>query len=437
MYRFRFVFGSCVTWIALSSLLICARIAHAQQPDAERGLPSVVLHDTEALGAHVQSRGSASDGRGVRYVANGDGLLEYDGTAWRMLRIGDIAAVFAVAADARGVVYFGAENDLGYLVVDPEGETQITSLAEDLIEAYPDVLRDDAFFTRQVIATPSGVVFRVDDALFRWQEGTFERLVESVRVDWVAHAKTRLLAGTSSGIVDAHTGEQVLPANGQPVAHQNDPDGSLLFFGASQVWRYDGRQRALVFDADAQKVGSIRKATLLRDGSLALGTADGVALVSAEGRLAGRLMEGEDVAALDTSSDGLLWICVPGGVAIVDPLAAITRFGEEQGLEGLVETTTRHRGRIYVGTTSGVYGMDVSGGVGRFERVPGFSGEVFDLYVAGGQLLAATGAGLYQVGDARVTRLGDSERTVMALSSWPDDSLRVLYAGVDGAVARR
>src|SRR5579863_5498532 len=71
-------------------------------------------YSAKQYGANPQNWGVAQDRRGIVYFANTDGLLEFDGNSWRMLRLPG-RSVRAVAVDNEGTVYVGGAGEFGWL----------------------------------------------------------------------------------------------------------------------------------------------------------------------------------------------------------------------------------------------------------------------------------------------------------------------------------
>lgn len=463
-YLVRTTTSALLTAFLVSIASAALGVAQVASSVAERGSLTLVNYDAETLGGRAAVYGSASDARGVRYVVTGEGLREYDGGEWRYTALRRERGGRSLDADSNGVVYFGADDDLGYLAVDEQGKTRVVSLAGQLVAAYPEVGNERGLFIYHVVATPHGVAFNVDGDLFLWRdslprsgEGQFERFLIGESVESVAWVDGRLLASTRAGLFHVRMDgpsrlldgtEQIgaTPFSLASLGGANSlPRGNgVLLYSGTRAWHYDGQAATLFFDAAAYGFSSISSVAALPDGSVALGTeGDGVLFVDANGDLYGQLSEedglaDEEVNRVDVADDGLLWIASADGLASVDPLAAITRFDATDGLGGRPHKITRHRGVLYVGTSIGLYQLIPSvNDRARFEPVPGVSWGVIDLQAVGDRLLAATDRGLYALNKDRLVTLGVSQSTLYALSLWPSDSLRVLYAGDDGAMSLR
>ncbi len=66
---------------------------------AQTGKPFIHNYTSKEYKAHVQNWSIAQDSRGVMYIGNGDGILEFDGTSWRLIPIEAQSEVFGLFTD--------------------------------------------------------------------------------------------------------------------------------------------------------------------------------------------------------------------------------------------------------------------------------------------------------------------------------------------------
>ena len=102
----------------------------------EAGMPFIRNYPSEEFRANQQNWAVVQDQRGVLYFGNNDGLLEYDGVNWRLIKL---PGVRSLAIDSLGIIYVGLENDLGYMEPDHTGQWQFISLKMKIPEMHRDV----------------------------------------------------------------------------------------------------------------------------------------------------------------------------------------------------------------------------------------------------------------------------------------------------------
>ena len=76
---------------------------------------------------HPQNWAVAQDKRGIIYVANQAGLLEYDGVSRRIIDIPN-RTVRSLDIDDSGTIYIGGKDKIGFLAPEPNGTLAYVSL---------------------------------------------------------------------------------------------------------------------------------------------------------------------------------------------------------------------------------------------------------------------------------------------------------------------
>ncbi|PSQ55643.1 MAG: histidine kinase, partial [Bacteroidetes bacterium QH_10_64_37] len=152
-------------WINITVLLLLAipRIATGQSGGQdELGIPFPSEHYAPPeYGQDPQNWDVIQDDRGLIYVANNDGVLQYDGERWRLLPTTTGTFVRSLAADS--LVYVGAKGDFGYLRPDSQGVLRYTSLYERIPEDERNF--EDVWGTHVL---DDGVYYQANQRLFRW-----------------------------------------------------------------------------------------------------------------------------------------------------------------------------------------------------------------------------------------------------------------------------
>ncbi|MCP4377419.1 MAG: histidine kinase, partial [bacterium] len=149
--------------LAVLALLPCNLQAQSSSAFEEVGRFYVQNFAPEDYDGHSQNWDIVESPEGLLYVANGRGVLEYDGVSWRLIPISNENAVRSLAIDTEGRIYVGAQGELGYLATDSLGRMQYVSLLNDIPP-------DDRAFTDvwDIEKTSDGLYFRAYERLFRW-----------------------------------------------------------------------------------------------------------------------------------------------------------------------------------------------------------------------------------------------------------------------------
>lgn len=93
-----------------------------------KGIPFIQNYTPKDYQAASQNWTIAQDNRGMMYVGNNDGILEFNGLNWRLITTSNKAVVRSLAKDENGRIYAGALGEVGYLTPDSLGKMEYESL---------------------------------------------------------------------------------------------------------------------------------------------------------------------------------------------------------------------------------------------------------------------------------------------------------------------
>ena len=92
------------------------------------GTPLIQHFSPKQYQAHPENWAIEQDQRGILYIGNQSGVLEFDGSSWKLIEVPG-TAVKALAVGRDGHVYLGTATDFGYLLSRPGGQLQYVSLS--------------------------------------------------------------------------------------------------------------------------------------------------------------------------------------------------------------------------------------------------------------------------------------------------------------------
>lgn len=447
--------------VVQSAALMRSAVAMRNRATSEvPGHPLFRNYRPEDYGPELPSQNWAitQDQRGIIYVGNPAGVLAYDGASWRLIPTENRTLVRTVFSDSTGRVYVGAYGEVGYLAPDPGGTMRFVSLLDDV----PAPQREFGHTWSGAVGS-DGVYFQTRRSIFRWDGDSMDvwTTSESARFYKIFSVRdTIYVARENAGlhrIVDGRMqpvpgGERFTDTSVTTVLPHGE--GGLLI-GTSDSNLYVRRGTSIerlrtTVDAFLQ-ANELYTATVLPDGSYALATLWGGVVITDEAGNALRVLDeasglvDDDVKALFVDRQDGLWIAYESGLARAEVMLPISIFDDRTGLDGVALSITRHRGRIYVGTSSGLFRLgssQLSDGTVRpaFERAMTLRGQVFSILSRRTGLLVATDRGVFRVrgvnGEASVEAVVTG-RTAYALTASRNDS-SLVYAGyLDGIGALR
>jgi len=397
---------------------------------AETGLPFLRNFTPQEYGAHGQNWAVVQDPRGVIYVANNSGILEYDGVRWRLIPVPNRSAIRSLAVDSRGRVYVGAKGELGYLAPDPSHEMTFVSLLSKIPAAnrnFADVWK--------ICCTSSGVHFSTSSTLFRYADEQFQT--------WSCDQNFSLAFAVENRLFIRQRGKGLLELKGQnlnlvPHGERFSSFGPafMLPFGKAILI---GTQRNGLFTLKEDQVEPFRTdfealltnaspshAIQLTDGTLAISTLqEGVLIASAEGKLLRHLdkrsgLQENEVKQMFLDDNSGLWLALNRGLTRLQWPCPLSRFGDANGLEGTIVAIRRHRDHLYICTSQGLFRLETSPSDQRipsFKRIEALGTACWDLNVMQDHLLVAGDRGVYTLDDGRPQLIFPSTATCLRIYS--------------------
>jgi class 3 adenylate cyclase/ligand-binding sensor domain-containing protein len=433
---------------------ICAALLFAALPlqaglNPETGSAIFQHYTPDQYGANPQNWAIAQDQRGVMYVGNSDGVLEFDGQSWRSIHLGNGSFARSIAVGPKGIVYAGGVGDFGFLQPDAAGRMKFVSL----VDRVPASDRKFAEVWR-ILPTPQGVYFSAYERLFRLNDDGSIKVWKPVsnfgRAVYVlnsVYVKTR-----EQGLLRME-GDKLTPIAGGAMFTKIGVTDAVSFGGSALIASPDhlflldssGGVQPFPTGADAwfakNLVYTIR---VLPDGEIAAGTRyGGLALLSPEGALDRILSTANDlpdnyVTYVFSDQQGGVWLATQKGLARFNP--GLSRFDAGMGLEGDVNSLARLGGSIYAGTTAGLFRMaPATGLLPRFERITGIDSNVEALLPDRDDLFAATEVGVFSVSENRASVVFQSSRPQPAydVTASLRDPAVIYSAGKEGVLMLR
>ncbi len=440
----------------------------------EIGRPFLTYYSPQQYGAAAQVWSFAQDDRGILYVGNGGGLLEYDGAKWRLIRTPGDVIVRDVARGEDGRIYVGAVGNFGYLAPDANDQLKFVSLLNH-------VKQEDHEFqdVYSINPTRDGIYFLSRERLFRFTRadsaGTREAAGSSgdawnVRV-WKPRTRFRNGFDVYGVYYVRETGVGLLRMAGDKLeevpgseAFANDGVRMMLpYSGADEpekkILVASGTQGLFLMDSSGFVPFRTEADTLLRrlvpsrgavlqDGSFGFGTAGGgFVIIERNGvmrayldRSSGLPVDG--VLNVFVDRTGSVWLGLQSGVCKVESPSPLSRFDASAGLSGAVNDIVRHKGVLYLATIQGIYCLDKESSSFRLiSGLPrGTANSAWGLLPVGDTLLAALTTGIYRIDGTTASPIRQdlsSSYSPFVLRRSLQDGNRVFVGLIDGLASLR
>lgn len=386
------------------------------------GTPPVLNFSKQVYKGGTQVWSITQDETGVVWFGNNGGLLEFDGTHWRLHPLPNRTIVRSVRATP-GRIYAGGQDEFGYFAPATNGSLQYHSL-KALLPADQQHFGD----VWNIAVYPDGVFFRTDHQVFRFADEKLTPLFPegsnmSFMGDWmgkllVQDGHNRLYISENGQLKPLETPSQFTFGTISSVLNYSK-DTLLVTTIRNGIYYFDGKAFLPWHTSNDPFLidNVIFCASLLPDGKIALGTAlNGLAILDRQRRIFYHLnkksgLQNNTILHLFPAEKGGLWLGLDNGIDYVDIHSAFSTIFPDGELQGTGYTAGIFNGQLYFGTNTGLYTTGWKQYYApserlHFTRVEHSEGQVWSLNEVGGTLLMGHHEGAFLIDGLNALKLG-------------------------------
>lgn len=408
----------------------------------ETGRPFIRNYPPLEYRASQQNWAVAQDNRGIVYFGNNDGLLEFDGISWRLIKL---PIVRTVAINSLGRIYVGLENDMGFLEPDNLGNYQYYSLKEKIPKIHRDLTT-----VLYVYILGDQVIYLADDKIFIYQDEQIKVLTSENGFHMIFSVHNRLyVRERGKGLLYLDKDRLRFIEGSELFAteriysmlpyRQNE---ILIVTRTQGVFTYSpGRSTEFHKPEGFKEVDNfllknpVYCGTILTDGEIAIGTlTGGIIVFNAEGKIKTQFNKGvglqdNTVYWLYFDNNHHLWAALDNGISLIPVDLPFRYYTEENGLNGSPMCLQFLGNRLYVGTSQYLH---VQNKDGNFEQIAGTEGQNFRLFEAAGTMLLADYQGIFEIKDNVAIPLQNNSNIIaLTFCSLKDHSGYLLLGSAD------
>jgi serine phosphatase RsbU (regulator of sigma subunit)/ligand-binding sensor domain-containing protein len=397
------------------------------------GSPFITQYLPKDYDGSAQNWAITQDARGLMYVGNTGGLLEFDGVNWRKYAVSNSSVIRSIAIDSTGNIWVGASDEFGWFAPDSLGDLTYHSLAEKL----PDSIQNFADIWQTVVA-PTGVYFFSRRKLFQWHKGKLTVTNTGVQASFSHKASNQLFVWSrdrtkalcllqDTTLTPLLSDEDILRIGVGFKGISEYQDGKLLICtGGNGFFIYDIKSKTISQPELDPKITAYftqnRAYSMckINDDSYAVGTIKGGILVfNAKFELIDvvntmRGLQSNSVYILFTDQNEDLWSGHPNGLARIELSNPLRAFGEKQNMNSFGIDAVNFEGEKYVGTMNGCYVLDkhelsIKDDNQKFSNIPNIN-SCWELEIHQNKLLIGGNNGLSQIVNRSAKQIFDLER---------------------------
>lgn len=414
-------------------------------------IPVTNFHHREYNG-HAQSWAITQDNRGLIYIANNVGVIEYDGSEWRHISInGSLAR--CLDADKNGRIWVGGQDEFGYLAADSTNTLSFHSLSQYIPETAKPL-----GMIRQLYASDSSIYFSSFTGLFRlnkdltvsvWKPKTqFHRSYLSDGILFIHQRDYGLCYLDKDSLRLVPGGDYfasqliytILPFNQNYFLIGTQADGFYLLSRQALSTKIAGNQPTIVkfsTSNDSFFTSSKVYAGLKVDGNtIAISTYNGgVVLMDSTGTITRRIdtstgLQDNTAWYLFMDNQKNLWIALNNGISYTPIFSQLTSWTENDGIKGVPQSVVRFKNHIYFTSNVGIFWMN-NGGVEQVTGLSDLSWKLRIIRTGNGDeaLLATSSSGIFQVEGGKATLIENGQYhsyNLLQSKLYP----KIIYAGL-------
>lgn len=419
--------------VFITSLLgFCLLTGLGKATDIVLGDPFIKNYPTTIYQAGIQNWAIDQHSNGYIFLANNNGLLQFDGSDWRCfpLEKKTIARSLLIQGDS---VFVGGQNEFGYFKPDSSGEMSYHSLLDLISEPYRNF--EDVW---EIIEHQESLFFYASNRLYQLQEGHITVVWEGMGLRFLAAAHGRLFLQSNAGLFEKKGKDFV--AVQLPITNLDDfiltsalptTSGKILFTTLKDgFFTLDGQSMnawLLPELDDFIRKNRIYCATQDKTGQIILGTSSaGVLVLDQDCQLKTHIsrnngLQKNNVLSLLTDQNDNLWIGLDNGIDYAEINGAYSQIIPDQPLEGTAYTFIEFDGYFYFGTSSGLYALKADSKPKLFDKtsfslVPGTEGQVWGLSVVANRLLMGHHEGAFEI--TRKAQRHGSRKLSNSVGTW-------------------
>jgi DNA-binding CsgD family transcriptional regulator len=433
--------------ICLSLLFYCICCADAQMQHL--GSPSITNFSKTDYHAGTQNWHIQQDDKGIIYFANNKGLLEFDGTNWHIFPLPNRTIARSVNFDDNGRIYFGGQNEVGYLESNKRGKPtyiSLTPLFPEEFKSFEDIW--------EIFIQPNGIYFCSKKSIFLLKDGQIEvirpknELFENFfKVDGKIYVQD-----LEEGLFEIKDDSLTLISKSNFFNNErivailpSENSQKLIFTFSNGLYLMDdaGITPWNVPSNDFFKTHQAYCAIQLVDGRYAVGTPqNGLLIINKKGEQELHLnknkgLQNNTILSVMQDSQQNLWLGLDNGIDYAEINSPFSKIRTQEGITGTGYASIAHDNRLYLGTNQGLFFAewnlnDSFGNISKFKPVKNGLGQVWNINKVGNEIIVGQHKGASYIEENKLTPFSNIQGAwkFMRLESNPDYAIEGTYSGL-------
>ena len=396
----------------------------------ELASPFITNYTPKEYNFDTQNWEIIKDKRGVIFIANTKGILEYDGQKWRKILIESNLPVRALCMDRRGTIFVGGVGGFGFLKPDSTGMLNYKSISNSLdsnvLKVLPNVWRvriiDDIVYFNTFEAIYMYSIYSKKIKVWR-PEARFFLGFNLNNKFYIAESSKGLLVQENDSLILVKQGEKLKET---VIFGMQNYDDKIIIALSDRLIIYNesadttkGESCFENFETEADQIfkeAPIYSIIELPNEKYAIATtAKGVVIIDKKGKITDLInaqnnLINETVWSINYF-DNALWLATNNGYAIAEISSPFRVWLSDNVLSGSIQSIMRFNKKLYLASTDGIFALDTNrnaenGQISSFKKISVRSNESWSFLkitnINENRLLCGTSRGLVEITESGI-----------------------------------
>ena len=378
-------------------------------------LPPIIKYPALTYEGGNQNWMIAQDKNQHLYFANNEGLLEFNGSSWKLYPSPNETIIRSVKVIGDRI-YTGCYMEFGFWKRQHDGRLKYSSLTKNLRRK---ILNDEIFWN--IISYEQWVVFQSLNRIFIYdsQKGVFSTIVVKNGISKSYKTSNSIyFQSLNNGLYEIESGKSRLVSN-DPILQKNRvvnlfsfEDGLLIqteFNGFYKLENAVLSKYTTAIDTELAST-SVYSSIRLSDGSFVIGTVSkGIYVLTKEGNLKYHITQilgltNNTALSLFEDFDKNLWVGSDNGINCLNLQSPIHSSTDDTGNLGTVYAAKLFQNKLYVGTNQGLFYKNNKSNE-EFKLISGTKGQVWSLFEYENTLFCGHDSGTFIIEDTNAKNI--------------------------------
>lgn len=405
-------------------------------------LPPIDIYTPNDYNAGNQNWMISQASNNFIYIANNEGLLEFNGAKWKLYSTPNKTIMRSVKV-IDDLIYTGCFMEFGFWKKNITGVLEYFSLADKLVG---NMVEDEQIW--DIINFEHWVLFQSFNRIYIYNtlDEQFTIIEAKNQIQKIVKIKSKIYYYEYNvGLFQITEGKPFLYIKDTFIDENKimnifNYDNNILFLTQKKGFYFysDGKFKKWKIKADILlNAVSIYSSIKLQDGSFGIGTiSNGIIYLSDKGEITHQVsqnngLSNNTVLSQFVDRDKNLWLGLDNGVNILNLESPITLFKDYNGVLGTTYCSKIYDGNLYLGTNQGLF-YKKNNSIEKFKLYKGTRGQVWSLNIFDSSLFCGHDQGTFVINRSSAKLLKTSIGGTWDIKKIPNDSELLLQGTYDG-----